>query len=253
MRLQPGAEPFAFDGGPVGALLLHGFTGCPQSMRPWGEAVAAAGLTVVGPRLPGHGTRWQDLQLTTWHDWYGEAEHAFTDLRRRCEQVFVMGLSVGGCLALRLAEERPGEVAGLVVVNPSLLTRKKLARIAPLLAYVLPSYAGVVSDIKKPGVRELGYDRIPVKAFVSLTALWATTRAGLGKVTAPLLVFRSAVDHVVEPESSAAVLAEVGSAEREERVLRDSYHVATLDNDAQSIFDGSLAFVRAHTAERSAT
>src|SRR4051812_7925098 len=118
----PGAEPFAADGGEVGVVLSHGFTGSPQSLRPWAEHLAAAGLTVRLPRLPGHGTRWQDLNDTRWPDWYGEVERAFDDLRGRCRQVFGMGLSMGGTLVLRLAEQRPAEVAGLVLVNPSLGT-----------------------------------------------------------------------------------------------------------------------------------
>ncbi|MGZ6870365.1 MAG: alpha/beta hydrolase, partial [Frankiaceae bacterium] len=96
MALLPGAEPFSFDGGPTGVLLVHGFTGCPQSMRPWGEFLAAAGLTVEGPRLPGHGTRLEDMLPTRWDDWYGEAERSFSALRSRCDEVFAMGLSMGG-------------------------------------------------------------------------------------------------------------------------------------------------------------
>src|SRR5688572_33416068 len=135
----PGAAPFSSDGGRIGALLVHGFTGCPQSMRPWAEYLAEAGLTVRLPRLPGHGTTWREMNLTRWPDWYGEAERAFDQLRSRCDTVFVMGLSMGGTLSLRLAEERAGEVAGLVLVNPSLLTENPQARLLPLLQWFVPS------------------------------------------------------------------------------------------------------------------
>src|SRR5579875_2853460 len=83
------AEPFAADGGRVGAVLCHGFTGMPASMRGWGEALAAAGLTVRVPLLPGHGTRWQDANRSTWQEWYAELERSFDDVRSRCDQVFV--------------------------------------------------------------------------------------------------------------------------------------------------------------------
>jgi carboxylesterase len=144
--LLPGAEPINLSGGPVGALLVHGFTGTTQSMRPWAEHLADAGLTISAPRLPGHGTRWQDLNATSFADWYGEAERAFDDLRGRCETVFVMGLSMGGTLALRLAELRSTEVAGLVVVNASLGTKPRDARLLPLASRVLPSFPGIASD-----------------------------------------------------------------------------------------------------------
>ena len=242
----PGAEPIDLPGGPVGVLLSHGFTGTTQSMRPWAEHLAAAGLTVRAPRLPGHGTTWQDMNTTSWDDWYGELERAFDDLRRRCESVFVMGLSMGGTLTLRLAEQRAADVAGIVVVNTSLASDRKDARLAPLLSKVVPSFPGVGSDIKKEGVTELAYARVPLKAFVSLRAAWPVVRADLAKITCPVLVFRSVVDHVVDISSSRALNAGLSSKDFTERVLDNSYHVATIDNDAPAIFDGSLAFVRAH-------
>jgi len=244
--LLPGAQPLNLPGGPVGALLVHGLTGTTQSMRPWAEHLAAAGLTVSAPRLPGHGTRWQDLNATGFADWYGEAERAFDDLRARCATVFVMGLSMGGTLALRLAELRPHEVTGLVVVNASLGTDRKDARFLPLVSRLVASFPGIASDIKKGGSAELAYDRLPLKAVRSLQAAWPVVTADLHRISCPVLVFRSRVDHVVPPVSGATLLRGLAGGTVEERVLEDSYHVATLDNDAPAIFSGSLEFVRSH-------
>ena len=242
----PGAEPFRHDRGPVGVLLCHGFTGAPQSMRPWGEHLAAAGLSVVCPRLPGHGTRWQELNLTQWQDWYAEVERAFDDLSVRCEQVFVMGLSMGGALSLRLAEKHPDEVSGLVLVNPSVTSPNRASALLPVLKWIVPSIKGIANDIKKEGATELAYVRTPLKAAASLGQLWKVVSRDLSLITAPLLVYRSIDDHVVLGRSTETVLAGVSSAEKEERLLRQSYHVATLDNDAPEIFEGSVAFVRSH-------
>jgi carboxylesterase len=250
MPVLPGAEPFSADGGPVGALLCHGFTGSPQSLRPWAEHLAAGGLTVSLPRLPGHGTRWQEMNLTRWEDWYAEVDRALTGLRGRCDEVFVMGLSMGGTLAIRLAEQRPDDVDGLVLVNPSLLTRRPDRHALPLLQLLVPSWTPIGSDIKKPGMTELAYDRLPLKAAFSLSKLWLTTRTDLHKVTQPILVFRSTEDHVVEPDSCALLRQKVASTDVREVLLEDSYHVATLDNDAQTSFDGSLEFVRARSQVR---
>lgn len=247
MPVLPGAEPFSADGGRTGVLLVHGFTGCPQSLRPWAEHLAAAGLTVRLPRLPGHGTTWQEMNRTGWVDWYGAADESFAELAKACAEVFVAGLSMGGTLAIRLAEQRPDQVAGLVVVNPSLTTLDRRARLLPLLSRVIPSFPPVGNDIKRAGVSELAYDRLPLRAAASLQQLWARTRADLAAVRAPLLVYRSATDHVVEPVNTALLLAGVSSSDIEERVLADSYHVATLDNDAPAIFQGSLDFIRAHS------
>jgi carboxylesterase len=243
----PGAEPIDLPGGPIGALLSHGFTGATQSMRPWAEHLAAAGLTVSAPRLPGHGTRWQDMNATRFSDWYGELERAFEDLQARCDSVFVMGLSMGGTLALRLAELRPSDVAGLVLVNTSLGTDRKDAKLAPVLSKVVPSFPGIGSDIKKQGETELAYDRIPLKAVASLQKAWPVVCADLSKITCPVLVYRSRVDHVVPPVSGELLLKGLAGGTVQERVLEDSYHVATLDNDAPTIFAGSVDFVRAHS------
>lgn len=245
MPVLPGAEPFAHDGSSdIGVLLCHGFTGTPQSLRPWGDHLAAAGFTVRCPLLPGHGTQWQDLNRTGWPDWYGRLDEAFTELAARCTSTFVFGLSMGGTLALRLAERHGSAVTGIVVVNPSLMTLRRQAVLAPVLARVVPSFPGVSNDIAKPGSVEVAYDRTPVRAFASLRRLWRVVRDDLPKVTQPLLVYRSQVDHVVEPENSKLVLSSVASQDTGEIVLPNSFHVATLDNDAETIFTGSVAFCR---------
>jgi carboxylesterase len=243
----PGAEPFDHAGGPVGVLLCHGFTGSPQTLRGWAEYLAAQGLTVRLPRLPGHGTTWQDLATTGGDDWLAEVDAAFGRLADRCEQVFVFGLSMGGCLALRLAETRGRAVRGLVLVNPSLAPDTKLFLLAPVLKRLVRSLPGIASDIKKPGGHELGYDRVPVRAAATLPKLWAVTVRHLGEVTQPVLIYRSTVDHVVGPASMRVLLAGLPADRVTVRECDDSYHVATLDNDAEAIFEGSLKFVQDHS------
>ncbi|CAM5292638.1 Carboxylesterase OS=Streptomyces violarus OX=67380 GN=FHS41_005791 PE=4 SV=1 [Streptomyces violarus] len=119
MPVLAGAEPFRHEGGETAVLLCHGFTGSPQSLRPWAEHLAARGLTVSLPLLPGHGTRWEDLRMTGWQDWYAEVDRELRLLCERREQVFVAGLSMGGALALRLAAKHGDAVSGVVVVNPA--------------------------------------------------------------------------------------------------------------------------------------
>ena len=247
MPVLPGAEPYLHRGGPTGVLLCHGFTGCPQSLRPWAEYLAAAGLTVSLPRLPGHGTTWQELARTRWEDWYAEIERAYDELRADTDEIFVTGLSMGACLALRLAELRGSDVSGLVLVNPSLTADTKLFWLAPVLKLFVPSLKAIGSDIKKEGVTELAYERTPVRAASTLPALWRLTNRNLSQVSAPVLVYRSAVDHVVGPASLEILRRDLPQSQLEVRACPDSYHVATLDNDAGEIFAGSLDFVRSHS------
>jgi carboxylesterase len=244
--VRPGAEPFAADGGPIGVVLAHGFTGSPQSLRPWAEHLAAAGCTVRLPRLPGHGTTWPEANATRWTDWYGEIDRAFVELAGRCDHVFAAGLSMGGTLVTRLAEEQGDALAGLVLVNPSYATERRLAPLAKFLAPVVKSQPAIGNDIKRDGVTELAYDRTPIAAFASLQQLWKITVAELYRITAPVLMFRSRVDHVVEARSGQLLLAGVTSTTVQEVTLEDSYHVATLDNDAPTIFRLSTEFIHEH-------
>ena len=253
MSLMPGAEPFHFDAGPdavAGVVLCHGFTGTPQSMRPWGEYLRDAGFTVRAPRLPGHGTRWQDMNVTRWEDWYGELERALDAVRARHDVVVAMGLSMGGTLTLRLAEQRGADLAGIVLVNASLATERRDAPLLTVASHLVGSFPGIASDIKKPGATEVAYDRLPLRAAHSLSRLWKVTRADLGKITIPVRVYRSAEDHVVEPLSGRMLLEGIASDDVTETMLLDSYHVATLDNDAETIFAGSAEFARQLAGDR---
>jgi len=246
MPVKPHAEPLSVDAGRVGVLLSHGFTGSPASMRPWGEALADRGFSVRVPRLPGHGTHWRDLNRVGWDDWYAELDAALSDLRANCDQVAVCGLSMGGALALRLAELRPDDVDALVLVNPAIATRSRQLRLVPALKLVIPSMPGIGNDIKKPGADEVGYQRTPLRALHTLLRAWPAIEADLGKITAPLLLFRSMDDHVVDDTSLGLIQHGISSTVAEYITLTDSYHVATLDFDAQLIFDRSADFLTQH-------
>lgn len=246
MPVLAGAEPFTHTGSTgTGVLLCHGFTGTPASMRPWGEYLAARDITVSAPRLPGHGTTWQECNRTRWTDWYECVRTEFETLSARCDAVFVFGLSMGGTLTLRLAQELGDRVAGIVLVNPSVLTLRRDAKLLPVLGRVLPSVKAISGDIAKPGAVELAYTRTPVRAAASLARLWKLVRADLPGVTQPVLLLHSAVDHIVEPVNSRVIAENVRSTDFTEVVLEDSYHVATLDHDAPFIFERSVEFVRA--------
>lgn len=266
VALAHAIEPLNADGGPTGVLLCHGFTGSPASLRPWAQALAEAGLTVRLPRLPGHGSTIEAANRVGWTDWFDCVDREFTRLTARCEQVFVFGLSMGGGLALRLAEVHHGgipaahsavngagrirrpdrsAVAGLVLVNPSVVITERRRFLLPLLRRISASSPGISNDISLSGQDEAGLPRVPHEAMASLLVMNKLIRRDLAKISAPILVFRSVNDHVVGPQSAALIKAGVrGPYER--RDLPRSFHVATLDHEAGDIIDGSLAFVNAH-------
>ncbi|MFF5140893.1 alpha/beta hydrolase [Streptomyces sp. NPDC013157] len=243
MPVLPGAEPYRHDGGEAGVLLCHGFTGSPQSLRPWADHHAAHGLTVSLPLLPGHGTRWQDMAVTGWQDWYAEVDRELRLLRERCSQVFVAGLSMGGALALRLAARNGTGVDGVVIVNPANKVHGLSAYALPVARHLVRTTKGIASDIAKPGAAEVGYDRVPLHSAHSLRNFFHQVDKELPQVTQPLLLLRSAEDHVVPAVDSARILSRVSSTDVTEVVLEQSYHVATLDHDADRVFEESLAFI----------
>lgn len=244
MPIQPGAEAFRATRGRTAVLVLHGFTGSPRSVRPWAEDLAAAGFTVEVPRLPGHGTSWQELNRTRWEDWFAGADAALTRLRANGHDVVVAGLSAGGGLALRLAQTRPDDVRGLALVNPSVRGDDPALLALPVLRWLVPSVGAIGDDIALEGVSEGAYPRTPLHATWSLTRMWRTVQQDLARVSAPLSVFVSTVDNVVPTISTTTVLRGVSSTDVSVVELTRSRHVATLDHEADLISRRTVEFVR---------
>jgi len=242
--MLPDAQPFSAPGGPNGALICHGFTGSPQSMKPLARAFAGVGFTVDLPLLPGHGTTPQDMARTRWADWSAAIEAAYENLAARCEKVVVAGLSMGGSLTAWLGS-RHQEIAALIAVNPLIDPH------APIWQGLIDSaraseeqfLPAVGSDIAKPGVVESAYDAVPVAPLLDLTGPLEQLTAALPKITSPSLLFVSPQDHVVDPASSK-LWAQRASGPVQSIELPDSYHVATLDHDRERINTESVRFAR---------
>lgn len=237
------ARPELTGGRKIGVLVQHGFTGNPASMRAWAEDLAERGHAVEMPLLPGHGTTWQDLNGKTWADFVAAVDAAVDKLVAENDAVVVAGLSMGAALCLRVAADRGDQLAGAILVNPAVDTMRKDVKALPVLKHVVPAFPGIADDIKKPGVTEHGYPMTPLKAAASMFAGYAELRRDLPKITIPVLFFRSSVDHVVDISSSRALNAGLSSKDFTERVLENSYHVATIDNDAPAIFAESAEFI----------
>lgn len=241
-------EDFAIRGsGPeakIGILLVHGFTGSPASMRPWAEFFGARGYTVRVPRLPGHGTQWEDLAKVSWETWPARALEELEELQKTCEKVFVFGLSMGGATALYIAARHGDKIVGLVLVNPMIHIPGLSVKFSPILSRVHPRLPAVGDDIKRPGITEWAYSVVPTKGVTQLVRLLKSSRSTLGLVKNPVLLFHSAEDHVLPVSNTEIVMAEIGSQRKQRVELLNSYHVATLDYDSTFIFENSLIFVQ---------
>lgn len=241
--ILPGAEPLSALGGPVGVVVLHGFTGNPQSMRPLANAFVAAGFSVEMPLLPGHGTSVADMVPTRWADWTSAAEAAYQAVAERCAHVFTAGLSMGGSLAIWLAEAHR-ELAGMVVINP--LVDPPAPSFRDLLSGMLEegvvSVPSIGSDIAMARPPEPTYDASPIEPMLSMFEGVDEIAGRLEEIRCPVLLLSSRTDHVVPPESGDLLAASVGGPL--ERVwLERSFHVATLDYDAAEVQARAVEFV----------
>jgi carboxylesterase len=249
LSVKPGCEGFTTlgttdaNGRRIGVLLSHGFTGSVVSMKPWADHLDRLGFALSVPRLPGHGTSLEDMINTRFSDYYAAVESAYEELAARSDIVFVGGLSMGGGLALWLAANHP-EIGGVMLVNAAVASNNKQLMAVPLLKHLVKAMPGIGNDIKKSGQDEVGYDKTPLKPLDSMVSGWKQIRADLGKVKSPVLLFRSVDDHVVDPSSAQIILSSVSSTDQQEILLHNSYHVATLDNDAETIFEESAKFIQ---------
>lgn len=255
MPLSLPADPSRTGGRRIGVLLSHGFTGSPASIRPWGEALAEHGYAVEVPRLPGHGLAgttgrdgWREMNATGWNDWYGELRMHLDGLLETCDAVVLGGLSMGGALVLRLAADaasiRGGDrIAGVIVVNPAVASKRLDARFLPVMKYLVAGLKGIGADIKKPGANEYAYSHTPLKAAHEMFRAWPGLVRDLPQVSVPMLYFRSDEDHVVDELSEQIILQRIGSGDVTMTRLHESYHVATIDHDAPQIYADSAEFV----------
>ncbi|CAN5710442.1 alpha/beta fold hydrolase [soil metagenome] len=242
-RVIEGAEPFRMEGNEVGVLVCHGFTGTTQSVRPLGEGLARAGFTVAGPRLTGHGTSVKDMAKSTASEWIASIEEELDWLQERTDKIFFVGLSMGGMFALYFAAMRPELIRGIVPINACVflkdpeLSRLVFDKNAPA------TVPGVGSDIKASGVEELAYPEVPIPAVKEFMALMRVTDDLLPTIETPALILQSLEDHVVPPENGPYIQSQLGSRYRQLARLENSYHVATLDNDANYIAEQTIRFI----------
>lgn len=242
-------HPFSsYPGEGLGVLVSHGFTGGPASVLPLARGLAAAGCNVECPRLTGHGPDWRDLATATGEDWLADLRAALARLKARSRAVAVAGLSMGGTLALRLAQTDP-EIRAVAVVNHALVFGNPLVPFARYLAWMLPSTPSIASDLMDTSVTEPCCARTPTAGVAQLHRLARSVRADLPRLRQPLLIFKSRQDHVLPLRNATLTFDRAGSAHKELVWLEHSYHVATMDFDQGLILERCLAFFQEHARE----
>lgn len=250
-----GAEPFLYPGGAVGCLCLHGFTASPAEVRWLGAHLAQSGYTVLGQRLAGHGTSPRDLARTTWQDWYASALDGYHLLRGQCDQIVLVGHSMGGLLSLLLATEM--DVAGLAVLAAPIHFSSRIMAASRWLRYPLP-YTDqsdrttlpqrVREEQQRRGEPALGrvrYNRWSTAAVAQLYALSGYVESQLASVTAPLLLVYSQNDQTASVAQGERIARQVRSAQVTTRILANSGHILTQDVERDQVFAWVDEFVGA--------
>lgn len=240
-------NPFFFEGGSMGCLLIHGFSGSPPEMRPMGEYLADKGLTVLGVRLAGHGTTPEDMARTDWRDWVASAEGGLLELQGHCDRVFLAGLSMGGLIALHLAVHHP--VAGVVAMAAPAYIADWRFRLLPLAQpFVRWVTADMEPDLTDPEAesRLWSYDRLPTRAVASLRPLLRLVRRELPQLQIPVLIMQGVFDHHIPSNSAQIIFDALGTADREIVWWPNSGHCITIDSEREAVWARAYAFITAH-------
>ena len=247
VKVLTGCEAFTLGEGPVGALLVHGFTGSPQGLRGLGEYLAERGIAVTGPRLPGHGTSWEDLSSRTSAEWSQTVEDSFHKLQAEKEEIFLVGLSFGAALALDLAARYPDRIAGIVTISGFIITKDPRRFLSPLVRRLIKTLPPIAGDIADPESTEISYERLPVLQADEVIRFGKKARTALPAVTAPMLIMHSKNDHTVHPSNASLIHDSVGSTTKEIVWFDRSYHVLPLDFDRGEVFDRTYNFIKEHS------
>ena len=250
MTRSPHLNPSSFflQGGPLGVLLIHGFTGAPTEMRLLGDYLNQHGLTVLAPLLPGHGTTVEEMNRCKWMDWTAAVERALTELRQRCDTVFVGGLSMGSLLTLYLAAHHP-DLPGAMVYSPAVKIADRRLALAPLAKYVvrtLPKGDGD-NDLTNVDAQQYlwSYDENPVVAAAELLKLRRQVQRLLPQVTCPLLIIHSTLDRSIHPDSARLTYELTGTtaANKQLVTLHNSGHNLAVDSEWELVAETTLQFI----------
>ena len=239
------AEPFYFPGGPVGCLLVHGFTGSPKEMRWMGEHLSQQGYSVLGVRLAAHATRPEDMLRASWQDWFASVEDGWHILSKSCQQTFLAGLSMGGALCLLAGTQLPA--AGIIAMSTpyDLPTDRRLPFIK-LLHWLQPTVAKGPPDWHNPqaALDHIDYPSYPTRSIIELRALLAEMRANLKNVKIPVLLIHSQQDHTVLPENMLAIYNALGTERKSMLWVDDSNHVITREPERLQVFLAAEDFIQ---------
>lgn len=238
-------EPFSFVNGDPGFLLLHGFTGSPSEMRPLGNFLSDKGYSVRCPLLPGHGTSMEDLEKRKWQDWYNAAETEWKDMAVKHDKVFVIGLSMGGVIALHLAEHH--NVDGIIALAAGVKLKDWRISALPVLRHFVKRVKKTRNAYARgPDRKRFAYEYNSSKATQQIVRLYDHIKNDLNKVTAPLLMINSTKDRTTPFENTEIVMSRIKSSWKKVIPLNMDDHIITLSKEQDFIHKNIEEFISEH-------
>ena len=240
----PQAQPFLFAEGEHGVLLIHGFTGSPAHLRLIGEGLRDNGFSVRGILLPGHGEYPEAMAKATWQDWFQASREAAAEMRKQYRFFTVAGLSMGGCLALMLAEQMDADAC--VTIAAPMKTTARFRALAPVAALVHPMVQKRADGSRNTldAAYDIGYDSYPMRSVHHLSVIMARARKDLALIRCPVLAIQSHGDKTVTPDSPEIILNGVSSKIKAQLWLEDAPHVCTISPEYPKIIQGMAEFLR---------
>ncbi len=221
----------------AGVLLIHGFTGSPAEMQWLSQQLQNVGYETSTPTLCGHGDRPEAMLNCSYQDWIRDVESALGALQRDHDKLFVVGLSMGGALALHLASAN--HIAGVVTLAAVSRLSPLQALAARLLCHLIPwREKANGSDIRDQEAKKRlnSYNRYPTRAVVELLKLLKQVRSEIPKIRVPILILHSKQDHAVPVKNAYRIYREVQSRKKKLRILENSYHILPLDVEKHIVF-----------------
>jgi len=237
------AKEFYYKGNSTGVLLIHGFTGTPSEMRFLGEFLADKGYTVKGILLKGHGTIPKDMKKCSYRDWIRGAAEGYKSLKQECDEVFVVGLSMGGLLSLYLA--RNYDIRGTVTLSAPIRIHGRAAAI-DFIEKNFQTY--ILRNPEKKDINIISYDKSPMISVHNLFKLIRYVKDNLEFIEKPVLIMQSYRDRTVNPMSANLIYNNIGSKDKSIVYLHKSGHIITCDKEKEQVFEEVYNFIKTKSA-----
>ncbi|MFN2187186.1 MAG: alpha/beta hydrolase [Candidatus Promineifilaceae bacterium] len=262
-------QAYTMKAGPIGCLMLHGFLGSPLSSRPLAAYLQERGITVHCPLLPGHGQYPNKLYKIPKEAWMDETEEALRFLQDNCDEIFLMGHSMGTVLGARLAIKYGG-FKGQIMISPAYDVpdpRIKLMRFARyFMPYYYPLRSRRMQDLVYKRLREFDPEidledpevqarlpeitRVPTSGIDEMRKMLAMGRKLWPRLDLPIIIFQGKLDEAASYQNTQRLFELLPGKEKKLLLFEDAGHelMRPFDSAYNEVWTKVYAFIRSHSS-----